>query len=350
MFVEQGVNLMNDKGTFAYIIPNNWMTINTNKDFRKYILSKSSIKITNFYKKVFENADVDSSILIFANSDKRQYVTLFEVLSLGDVSKVKEITSDFLLSNKDYVINIELFKNDNYYEIMSKMESNSILLKDISVVKAGLKAYEIGKGNPPQTEEMKKGRCYHSILKKDNTYYPYICGKDVRRYLISWEKQEYLKYGDNLAAPRGDWKLFSSPRILVRQIQSKLPYCINACYTDEIILNDINSMIIYDIKCNPLYLLAILNSKPESFWFAHKFGKLQRGLFPQFKVNELSIFPIPHASNAQQEELSRLVMKLLSTKKENISIDTSDIETAIDLKVSELYDLTLEDIKIINKI
>ena len=350
LFVEQGVNLMNDKGTFAYIIPNNWMTINTNKDFRKYILSKSSIKITNFYKKVFENADVDSSILIFANSDKRQYVTLFEVLSLGDVSKVKEITSDFLLSNKDYVINIELFKNDNYYEIMNKMESNSILLKDISVVKAGLKAYEIGKGNPPQTEEMKKGRCYHSILKKDNTYYPYICGKDVRRYLISWEKQEYLKYGDNLAAPRGDWKLFSSPRILVRQIPSKLPYCINACYTDEIILNDINSMIIYDIKCNPLYLLAILNSKPESFWFAHKFGKLQRGLFPQFKVNELSIFPIPHASNAQQEELSRLVMKLLSTKKENISIDTSDIETAIDLKVSELYDLTLEDIKIINKI
>ena len=350
LFVEQGVNLMNNNGTFAYIIPNNWMTINTNKDFRKYILSKSSIKITNFYKKVFENADVDSSILFFANSDKRQFVTLFEVLSLGDVSKVKEIKSDFFLSNKDHVINIELFKNDNYYEIMSKMESNSILLKDISVVKAGLKAYEVGKGNPPQTEEMKKGRCYHSIFKKDDTYYPYICGKDVKRYLISWEKQEYLKYGDNLAAPRADWKLFSSPRILVRQIPSKLPYSINACYTDEIILNDINSMIIYDIKCNPLYLLAILNSKPISFWFAHKFGKLQRGLFPQFKVNELSIFPIPHASNAQQEELSHLVMKMLSTKKENISIDTSNIEAAIDLKVSELYNLTLEDIKIINKI
>jgi len=64
----------------------------------------------------------------------------------------------------------------------------------------------------------------------------------------------------------------------------------------------------------------------------------------------LSIFPIPHASNAQQEELSYLVMKLLSLKKEDISIDTSDIETTIDLKVSELYDLTLEDIKIINKI
>jgi len=350
LFVEQGVYLLNKKGTFSFIIPNNWMTINTNKDFRKYILTKSNIKITNFYKKVFENADVDSSILIFANYDKRQFVTLSEVVTLGDVSKVKEITSDSLLSNKDYVINIELFKNDNYYDIMSKMESNSILLKDISVVKAGLKAYEVGKGIPSQTEDMKKSRCYHSVLKIDDTYYPYICGRDVKRYLISWDKQEYLKYGENLAAPRGDWKLFSSPRILVRQIPSKLPYSINACYTDEIILNDINSMIIYDIKCNPLYLLAILNSKPVSFWFAHKFGKLQRGLFPQFKVNELSIFPIPHASNDQQEKLSHIVKNILKNKKENINIDTSDLEATIDLMVAELYNLTLEDIKLIDKL
>ena len=350
LFVEQGVNLLNKNGTFAFIIPNNWMTINTNKIFRKYILTKSNIKITNFYKKVFENADVDSSILIFTNNDKQQIVTLSEVLTLGDISRVKDITSGCLLSNKDYVINIDLFKNDEYYDIMSKMEANSIILKDISVVKAGLKAYEVGKGIPSQTEDMKKSRCYHSVYKKDNTYYPYICGRDVKRYLISWEKQEYLKYGDNLAAPRGDWKLFSSPRILVRQIPSKLPYSINACYTDEIILNDINSMIIYDIRCNPFYLLGILNSKPLSFWFAHKFGKLQRGLFPQFKVNELSIFPIPHASNAQQEELSRLVMKILIIKKENINIDTSELENLIDLKVAELYNLSLEDIKIIDKI
>ena len=350
LFVEQGVNLLNKNGTFAFIIPNNWMTINTNKIFRKYILTKSNIKITNFYKKVFENADVDSSILIFTNNDKQQIVTLSEVLTLGDISRVKDITSGYLLSNKDYVINIDLFKNDEYYDIMSKMEANSIILKDISIVKAGLKAYEVGKGIPSQTEDMKKSRCYHSVYKKDNTYYPYICGRDVKRYIISWEKQEYLKYGDNLAAPRGDWKLFSSPRILVRQIPSKLPYSINACYTDEIILNDINSMIIYDIRCNPFYLLGILNSKPLSFWFAHKFGKLQRGLFPQFKVNELSIFPIPHASNAQQEELSRLVMKILIIKKENINIDTSELENLIDLKVAELYNLSLEDIKIIDKI
>ena len=64
-----------------------------------------------------------------------------------------------------------------------------------------------------------------------------------------FDKKEYLKYGDNLAAPRKNWSLYSSPRILVRQIPSKLPYCINACFTDEVILNDRNSMNIINISC-----------------------------------------------------------------------------------------------------
>jgi hypothetical protein len=44
---------------------------------------------------------------------------------------------------------------------------------------------------------------------------------------------------------------------------------------------------------NLLFLLGILNSKLTSFWFYKVFDKLQRGIFPQFKVNELSQFPIP---------------------------------------------------------
>ena len=63
LFVEQGTNLLAESGIFAYIIPNNWMTINTNKEFRKYILTKSDVQILNFYQRVFESAEVDSSII-----------------------------------------------------------------------------------------------------------------------------------------------------------------------------------------------------------------------------------------------------------------------------------------------
>ena len=51
-------------------------------------------------------------------------------------------------------------------------------------------------------------------------------------------------------------------------------------------------MIILDFKENPKLLLALLNSKLMSFWFIYTFDKLQRGTFPQFKVNELKQFPI----------------------------------------------------------
>ena len=34
---------MKEDGIFSFIIPNNWLTINTSIDFRKFIISKSNI-------------------------------------------------------------------------------------------------------------------------------------------------------------------------------------------------------------------------------------------------------------------------------------------------------------------
>ena len=347
LFVEQGVNLLNEKGAFAYIIPNNWMTINTNKEFRRYILCKSNIKITNFYKKVFEAADVDSSILIFTNGNAGEFVSLSEAVQIDKINEIATINKNLLLSTKDYVINADMYKNNEYFLIVDLMEQNSNTLETISDVKAGLQAYEVGKGNPIQTKEMKKARVYHSNTQVDETYFPYIDGNDVKRYALTWERKEYLKYGDNLAAPRKNWKLYSSPRILVRQIPSKPPYCINACFTDKVILNDRNSMNIINIRCNPLYLLAVLNSRPISFWFAHKFGKLQRGLFPQFKINELASFPIPSCTNEQEVHLANLADKIMMAKRTNPFADTSSLESEINRLVYKLYGLTEEEIAVI---
>ena len=350
LFVEQGVNLLNMKGIFAYIIPNNWMTINTNKDFRKYILSKSNIKITNFYKKVFENADVDSSILLFSRNTCCKEVVLSEVVKLGEVEIVRKTTADRLLAGKDYIINIEMYKNDAFESIIEKIENASQTIKmAYGDVKCGLGAYGKGKGIPPQTEEMIKNRVFHAKSKLSDDYYKYIEGEDVKRYLITWKYGEYLKYGKHLREPRNNWGLFSTPRILVRQIPSKPPYCINACYTDKVFLNDRNSMNIINIRCNPLYLLAVLNSRPLSFWFAHKFGKLQRGLFPQFKINELASFPIPSCNSEQEKQLAELARKIMSAKKDNSIVNTSAMESEIDSIVYQLYGLKDNEITIIEK-
>ena len=344
LFIEKGDILLKQGGVLSYIVPNNWLTLNTNKDLRQLILSKSNINIVNFYAKVFENASVDSSIILYnkTNTDNASIKLIeFEM----EFKLIKEDLVSYFLNKPDYIINIETLKDNSFGSLLEEIENNSIKLNEICDVKAGLQAYEVGTGNPIITKEMKDERVYHSKSKIDGTYYKYLEGRDVNRYLMLWSK-EYLKYGVNLASPRKNFDLYSTERILVRQIPSKPPYCINACLVSETILNDRNSMNIIYIKENPKYVLSLLNSKLISFWFVHKFGKMQRGLFPQFKINELEIFPIKITSQSQQNLFSILsdyLMYLYNPSSEPILSNTSNsliashIEDVLNMMVYELY-------------
>ena len=314
LFIERGHSLLKEDGYFAYIVPNNWMTINTNVELRKFILNQSNIKVVNFQKKVFDAAEVDSSIVLYKKSDEQHKIELLESPETENIVHIFSCETELIFKQKDYIINIDLYKNFENYNIVNHIEHASKELKDIATIKAGLQAYEVGKGTPVCTEEMKKERVYHSYNKEDDSYYPYLQGVDVRRYSLYWSG-EYLKYGANLAAPR-TFNLYSTPRILVRQIPSQPPYCINAVFEKDIYLNDRNSMNIVDIQVNPSYIIGVLNSRAISFWFVHKFGKLGRGLFPQFKINELSIFPIPNATQEQQDELATLANSMLALNKD----------------------------------
>jgi len=348
LFLEKGTDLLKINGLLCFITPNNWLTLNTNKKLRQFVLKQSNVSILNFYKRVFESAVVDSAIVLYQKSNGN---TEKETIKLSEWEKnytqVAIVEKKKILNGHCCVINIEAFKSGSTGALVAKIEGAGKPLEKFSDVKAGLKAYETGAGQPRQTEEMKKDRIYHSET-CGKGYVKYLDGKDVCRYSLGWSG-EYLKYGKHLAAPRKDWQLFSTPRILVRQIPSSPPYCINACYTDETLLNDLNSMNIVRIKISPLYLLGVLNSRVISYWFVHKFGKLQRGTFPQFKINELAQFPIPNISAQQQQPIITLVDKVLAAKKSNPATDTVAWEQKIDALVYNLYGLTQEEREIIEK-
>ena len=358
LFSELAINLLRPAGHFGFIIPNTWQTIDNFSKFRKYIFGEmEKIKVVNCEDKVFGDANVDTSILLFSktknNNSKVQLLSLKN--SIFDVSF--EGSSNSLGEN--YILRFDSGDKEEISRILSKVEEKSIHLNELSTVKAGLKAYETGKGTPKQTDEMKKSRIYHTPVQKDKSYYRYLEGKDVRRYCINWGGS-YLKYGGCLAAPR-IFELFSEERILVRQIPSKPPYSINAVFTNEVYLNDINSMIIYKFKdYDPRYILGLLNSKLISFWFNMKFNKLQRGLFPQFKVKELEIFPIA-SSKENASKIIRLVDEIISARQKNNSLKSSGSEKErveqtiinlnyeIDQEVYKLYGITKEEQKIIEE-
>ena len=354
LFLEKGVECLKDDGLFSFIIPNNWLTINTNKEIREFVLNKSDVSVLNFKYKVFEKAEVDTCILCFKKSEANKKIVLLQSVEKEKIELIKEMTTNVFLKTEDHIMNIEAYAHENISNILTSIEKNSILLEECATVKSGLKAYAVGSGIPQQTSQMKNERVYHSKTKITDSYFKYLSGSDVKRYRLMWENEEYLLYGKNLAEPRKDWALFSSPRILVRQIPSHPPYCIHACYTEEIFLNDMNSMNIINIQEPPYFILAVLNSKPLSFWFQHRLGKLTRGTFPQFKVNELSIFPIPKASEEAKENLAHLAKDMMDTiSKLNVAKFDSDkkfltqridlLDQKIDSYVSELYGVSEEE-------
>jgi len=356
LFIDRAFRLLKKGGYFGFIIPNTWLTIDTFSPLRKFLLEETSnLQIINIFDKVFGEASVDTCLLIFKKG-KPNNATLGEFRD-GQLA----IVGDFPVSQfkkNNYIINIALAKNKDKSAILDRISENSKTLDSFSIVKAGLKAYETGKGKPPQTDTMKNNRIYHSKTKDGNDYGKYLEGKDVKRYGINWGGL-WLKYGDCLAAPR-DEKLFTSPRILVRQIPSPPPHSINAVFTKEYLLNDINSMIIYDFhEIEPLFTLAILNSKITTFWFVNTFDKFQRKTFPQFKVKELATFPIPKAEQTEQEKIAKKTQTMLDLNKElqatsvntdkhnSLKRDIEKLDREIDEAIYKLYVLTAEEIKII---
>jgi hypothetical protein len=344
LFVEKGTRLLRSGGSLCFITPNNWLTINANKGMRKFVLGQSDIAIVNFYARVFESADVDSSILIFKKSTDNRRVRLFEYTD--GFRFIKEADCGFFLEQREQVINIEAFKAGGTAALMQKIEANSRPLQEIADVRVGLKAYQIGKGKPTQTQRIKEGRVFHADRKLDKSYLKYLDGKDVCRYRLEWSG-EYLKYGDHLAEPRRDFRLFSSERILIRQIPSKPPYCINASFTDETALNDLNSMNVINIREKPGYVLGMLNSRLVSWWFVNKFGKMQRETFPQFKVNELADFPLPKNGEKYRDRIAKSASQILRAKRLHPEADTTALEREIDSLVYELYGLTQEEIAVL---
>jgi CRISPR/Cas system-associated endonuclease/helicase Cas3 len=94
------------------------------------------------------------------------------------------------------------------------------------------------------------------------------------------------------------------------------------------------------------YILALLNSKLLSKWFAIYFGKLSRKIFPQFKINELRIFPIVKSSTKSQITIENIINQILSLKSEGK--DTTALEQQIDNLVYKLYELTYQEVKAID--
>lgn len=359
MFSEQGEKLLKTDGLLGFIMPNNWMTIDTTSLFRKHILQTGKdIYLVNCLDKVFQDANVDTCILIYSKTGNSILHTFY--LKGHEYQKIRETDSSHFFGENTSIINFTQLENEEAFILCRKIEENSLPLNSIVVVKAGIKAYEVGKGHPVQSVKMKDERVYHSRVQENDAYIQYLDGVDVARYSLGWSGQ-FIKYGNNLAAPRKA-ELFVGPRILVRQIPAKPPYSVLASYLEHTYINDLNSMIVkkQENDYSLFYILGLINSRLMTYWFNLTFGKLQRKLFPQFKVKELAQFPIRPIDFSNKidveihDKIVHNVEQLLDLNKQLPTITNpqkreltqrriSSLDRQIDTLVYDLYGLTEEE-------
>jgi adenine-specific DNA-methyltransferase len=138
-----------------------------------------------------------------------------------------------------------------------------------------------------------------------------------------------------------DEKYFMSPKIVAPQRSALNTFGYNE--TEWFGGTDIHFIITKDKKVKLKYILSLLNSKLYYRWLYHK-GK-RKGEILELVLAPLSEIPIKIADAKTQTQFEVLADKIISGKKKNK--DTSDLEKQIDKMVYELYELTEEQIEIV---
>ena len=118
----------------------------------------------------------------------------------------------------------------------------------------------------------------------------------------------------------------------------------------EIVLLDRIYYLKQKSSANTHYILGVINAKVTNYWFEHYYSttKVSGGYF-DLNGTQIKSIPIPRATKLQQEQIANIVVEILQTRKNNNNNDTSKLEKEIDNLVYQLYNLTPEEIAIIEQ-
>ncbi len=352
LFIEKSIQLLNDNGFYGLIVPNAWLMVYSAINLREYILKTSIVhEIVNLSGYSFEGVHVETIILTAEKGKERKARKLRVLLSKEQTFEYSHSRNqeDFL-NNEGY--EFKVFSDEKSREFSGKLKIDTITLNEATIIKAGLKAYESGKGNPKQTPEDVKNRPYDFNYKYDEDTYPYLEGRDVGRYYLNWSGG-YLKYGGHLAAPR-TFDIFDRAKIIVREITGKFPKSIMASFTSDIYLFNMSNIAILEKENSNIslkYILAVLNSNLMSYYFLKNTAKSVRRMFPKIILKDLRKFPIKIISIEEQAAFIGKTDKMLELSKRfhgDINkflrfIESSYTPKKLSNKLKEFYSLSFAD-------
>lgn len=377
LFYERGILNLKQNGILAFITSNKWMLSNYGEKLRLYFVNNANpIILINMGQGVFLNAAVDTNILLVTN-DKYSNLTKVAKSYMNIDLSTLNFSKNKLSAGCTW--NIEALQNSS---LKNKVEKNLNRLNtlgyelDYGILTGANKAFIL-------TEE-RKNELIALDQRNAEIIKPIYRGQDIERYYahfsglyllcihngvkktgikpINVEKdyptlvKYFERFGESFRnrGEQGDTvynlrncayiNKFETPKIIYADIvqnQGKFYLDTNKYYT--------NNTAFIITGSNLEYLLGILNSKAFNAFYKMFYcgGSLgNKGL--RYKREFLLKVPIPICSEVVQTTVTTLVHQILLVKEKRSDAETTTLENQIDLIVYHLYNLTYDEVLIVD--
>ncbi len=358
LFVEKGHELLRVGGQFCYIMPDTYLNLSFTATLREYLLKNSQLfEIVALPAKVFEEAVVDTTLLFTTKTFTTGTFHDGRVRTKSFAKQAVEIDLD--IPGRLDMVEVCQWHELGTFNLIGDADTTALLarldqafrkVEAFSEMFSGIKVYEVGKGKPSQTEEIRSTKPFTAATRLHDGFHPFYDGKHVGRYSLLWRENNWLNYGPWLAAPRNPDN-FIGEKILVRKIVGNT---LIATYVKD---TSYCNTLLHVLKLKPeaslpyLYLLGILNSRFIGWYYRAKFQISAEDTFPQIMISDILQFPIPEVSESQQAPIIERVQKILTAKSPpappsegGSETDIPQLEAEIDHLVYALYGLTEEEI------
>lgn len=398
-FYELGFNVLKENGILSFITSNKYTRAGYGEALREFLLK--NVKVLEYTDlngiKVFDSATVDASILCFEKSkskdNKFKYLALSnEILKTCayDIGLYKDFAefSQNSLSKESFT-----FSDENTSALKAKIERIGTPLKEwqgLNIYRGILTGYneafiittekrnEILANCKDEAEKERTAKLIRKMLR----------GRDIKRYSYEWAGLWVINTHNGYKNQNGEKvevinieyypslkKHFDEfyPQLEKRTDKGLTPYNLRNCaYLDEfekekIVWNPVsgeylfsyikehiffnNSLFMMTLDVFSLkYILAFMNSNCYKWLITLKTNLIQTGSYAYGAKDKIERLPIPKINSKNEKlanELINLVDEILKAKEQDKNVNTQELENKINSLVYKLYNLTEEEIKII---
>ena len=345
MFIGEGLNISNNvTGYLCYITPNTYLSQPRYKDIRLILVDYKIERVVNLGMGVFENAVVPVCISLIKNT------TTDGVINYIDASKSNNWVVNGIVEN----VKTDEIKKQGDLNFLPSASTGTLLFNDVFDIRdAGIQYHRsnIGLKNKGGND------LYERLFNENEMYFPNChpvwYGKLINRYYCSPNTDEFFNLDYKAILKSNEQVSFNKEafarkdKIIWRQTA---PYPIATIDTNNIwFRNTIQCAWVreeYSNKISMLAFLAIINSSYIRFLYNRLVQESGR-VFPQVKLTHLKKLPIVLPDEQLGKDLAVLADKIVNTKRDNPSADTSLWESEIDRLVYQLYGLTEEEIALV---